>query len=107
MVKQGKGLRYNLLLTTTSYVKVHTLHFLGQKPTMLITPSYRYVVKTTVALGFKGTLVMKKKPAKMLVAAHHCITSKEFLGEVMDEILVSFSLLCIHMKLPRKCVFSF
>ena len=51
-----------------------------------------------VALVFKGTLTMKKKPAKMFVAAHHCITSNEFLDDIMDEILVSviFLIVCTY-----------
>lgn len=52
-------------------VEVHILHFLGQKPTMLTTSSYTYIVKTTVAPVFKGTQAMKKKPAKTFVTAHH------------------------------------
>ena len=56
-------------------VKAYILHFLGQKPATLTTTSYIYVVTTTAALVFKGTVAMETKLAKMLVTAQNFIIS--------------------------------
>lgn len=48
-----------------------------------------------VALAFQGTLAIKKMPAKIFMVAHHCVTSREFFDNVMDEILVSVIFLTV------------
>lgn len=45
-----------------------------------------------VALVFQKTLVIKKEPANMFMAAHHCVTLSEFFN---DEILVSLNFLTV------------